>query len=606
MPLTAFRAFALAAFVAAVVTYAGAARAQRTTTVSTRSAYEQETIEGALEKIGGVPELEPEGKIVEGIDVVTLEVIERRDPAPRFLNIFHVTTQTDVVRREVLLRIGEPYRQYRVDETVRSLRIFQQLSLVLAQPVRGSAPDRVRVLVVTKDVWSLRTQFDLKVGGGGLDLLRFEPTERNIGGTLNSVVTRLELLPETLTLGGAYFAPRLGGRRLYSITDVNLVFSRASGEPEGSFGRIGVSTPQLSADTPFVWGFGVVWADVFVRRYVGARLATFDAESTQEIEAIPDLFHARSMTQTLALVRSFGRADKLDLAFGAELSVREFIGLDRSRYDAAIVEEYRMKRVPTSDNRVAPWVQVRTYESRFVRLHDLDVLALEEDYRVGYDTWLRAYPVTRALGSTRDFLGLSAAFQYVVPIKDGLLRATTEAITELAKDEVPTLAVGAGVQLASPRFPLGRLIVDGVGIARPRNYLNHRSSIGGEGRLRGYPSAAFLGENLVAYNVELRTKPIDIFSLQLGGALFFDVGDAFDGSNFRPKSSAGVGLRGLIPQLDRKVMRLDVAFPMVRGSGVGAVGFYISFEQAFPAGATSPPGVGPAQAILNPAGMALQ
>ncbi|MBC7052245.1 hypothetical protein G6O46_24865, partial [Salmonella enterica subsp. enterica serovar Enteritidis] len=72
----------------------------------------------------------------------------------------------------------------------------------------------------------------------------------------------------------------------------------------------------------------------------------------------------------------------------------------------------------------------------------------------------------------------------------------------------------------SPTFGVGRLVLDAVGIARSRNYLNQRSVLGGDGRLRGYPSAAFIGENLVAYNVELRSRPVEVLSCQVGTALF--------------------------------------------------------------------------------------
>jgi len=599
-----------AAAIVVGVALAGAAtpaRAQKTEEVGTRrSAYEDRKIAEALATTGRLLEESPEGKIVEAVEVVPLEVIELEDPAPRLLNVFHTTTRPHVLAREVMLPVGQPYRQYRVDESVRSLRSFQQLSLVLAVAVRGSAPDRVRVLLVTKDVWSIRPNFDLRMGAGGVDLLRFEPTERNIAGRLDSAVTRFELLPETVTLGAAYIVPRLGGLRVYSINDVNAVVNRRTGDVEGSFGRIAATAPLLSSDTPFVWGFGMVWLDMYARRYVGARLATFDAPSTPEVDRIPDFFHARHMTQTLSGVWSIGRAHKLDVSLGAELSIRQFVGLDPSRYAPDIVEDYRRLRVPTSDDRAAPWAQVRAYESRFVRLHDYDVLALQEDYRVGYDTWLRAYPVTRALGSTRSFLGLAGVAQYTTAVGDGLARAMGEVVTELQPDDVPTVEVGANLTLVSPRFFLGRIILDGVAIGRPRNYLNHRSGLGGEGRLRGYPSGAFLGENLVTYNAELRTRPLTILACQVGGAAFFDVGDAFDGTSFAPKSSAGFGVRGMLPQLDRKVMRFDVAFPLVRDGGEGPVGFYLSFEQAFPAGLVTAPGVGAAQALLNPLGGALQ
>ncbi len=571
------------------------AGAQHTKAASRFSPYEQETIDRV---VAGEIDPAPEGKTIEAIEVVPLVVIEDRDPAPRILNVLHARTRESVIRREILVREGEPYRQYRVDETVRVLRSFQQLSLVLGVPVRGTTPDRVKLVVVTKDVWSLRAQFDIKLGAGGLDVLRFEPTERNIAGTLSSAVTRFELFPESVTLGGAFIVPRVGGRRLYLVTEGNAIVNRRTGAAEGTYGQVFVSTPQVSANQQWVWGTGVSWRNEIVRRYVGGELATYDAPGTPEVERIPDLYRARSLVQTSSVGRSFGLAHKRDVTLGLELNVKQYAGIDAERLDPRVVDEYLGSRVPRSDTRVAPFVQGRFYESTFLRVHDLDTLGLQEDYRIGYDAWVRAYPVVRALGSSRDFLGADAFAQYVLPIRDGLARVAAESLLELAPGEIPTAAFAVDTMIASPRFFLGRLVVDGLMIARPENFPNRRSTLGGESRLRGYPSAALIGQNVVAYNAELRTRPVEILSCQIGGALFFVVGDAFDGPDPALKSSAGLGVRGLFPQLDRKVFRIDVAFPMVRENGAGPVGFYVAFEQAFPATVTTVPGAGAAQGML--------
>jgi hypothetical protein len=269
-----------------------------------------------------------------------------------------------------------------------------------------------------------------------------------------------------------------------------------------------------------------------------------------------------------------------------------------------VIDEYLGSRVPRSDTRVAPFAQVRVYESRFVRVHDLDTLALQEDYRVGYDAWVRAYPVTHTLGSSRDFLGVNAFAQYILPIRDGFARVSGETLLELADHDVPGATFALSSAFISPQSPIGRFVVDGLMTARPENYTNRRSTLGGEGRLRGLPSAALIGQNVVVGNVEFRARPLEILSCQVGGALFYDVGDAFDGPVAAPKSSAGFGVRTLFPQLDRKVFRIDIAFPIVRDylTGGGPVGFYVAFEQAFPATVIGPPGAGAAQGLISGTG----
>jgi hypothetical protein len=391
--------------------------------------------------------------------------------------------------------------------------------------------------------------------------------------------------------------PRFAGEHVYSSNEANIILNRDTGHAEGTTGGVAVFTPLVSADTPWVWQQQARWQDQYVRRYVDAKLTDF--------EGVPDAYHARSFTESAASVRSFGHDHKADVMLGAEANVRAYVGLDPNVVDARIVRDYAAARVPTSDTRVAPYVQLRFYENRFVRLHDVALLGLFEDYRVGYDVSVRAYPVTRAAGSSRDFVGVDAFAQYVLPIADGYARASTNMLLEATTRDVPTAFYAANVALVSPRFFAGRIVLDALALARPNDYPNLRSVLGGDTRLRGYPSGAFLGENLVVYNAELRSRPLEIFACELGGAAFFDVGDAFDGRDLRAKSSAGVGLRAMFPQIDRRTWRFDVAVPMVRAGGAGPVAFYLAFEQAFPTTIVTPPSAFPTQSFLNPTGGAL-
>lgn len=564
------------------------ARAQ-STAPSARSFYEEESLVLALDATHSEPDLEPEGKILEGIDVVPLDVIEKRDPGPMVLNLLHVTTRADVVRREVLLRVGEPYHQYLVDDTVRVLRTFRQISLVILQPIRGSTPERVRLLVVTKDVWSLRANSDFGISARGIDRLRFEPTERNLGGTFDSVFGRFELFPSTITLGGGAYVPRLDARPLYFSVEANAILNRRRGDPEGTYGQAILRRPVLSARQEWSWAVASTWRSEIVRRYLNAEVARFDAPSTPEVESVPDRYRARSFTENVQVLRSFGLASKLDVTLGGEVNVREYQGFDASRFGPRIAADHRRLREPTSDTRAAPYGELRVYETRYLRTHDLDTLGLAEDYRLGYDAVLRAYPVTRALGSTRNFVGFDAVAQYVVRLGDGFGRLTGETIVEAEAGHLPVRVHAANLAIYSPRFFLGRLVVNGLVITRPANYLNLRSTVGGESRLRGQPSGVLLGENLVAVNTELRTRPLHVLASQLGGAFFFDVADAQDGWPPRPKSSAGVGLRIVLPQLDRNVIRFDVGFPIQRAPGATAVGFYLALDQAFSARAPEVP-----------------
>jgi hypothetical protein len=582
----------LAAFVG------GAARADEEpqSVIGKYSPYEQASIDEASETLGSRIDPQPEGKIVEGIDVVTLDVIEARDPAPRALNALHATTRHYVIEREVLVNVGEPYQRIQCDETARNLRQLPQLSLVICTATAGSTPDRVRVLVITKDVWSLRLGWDVSFIGGGLESLQLVPTETNLGGTHQIALARYTYQPESQSLALGYRIPRLAGRRLSLAAETGITWNR-QGQAEGSAGSLGVSTPLYSARTEWAWSVGTSWSDQMVRRYQNAKLAFYPGGNRPRQAQpggdffptvspdIPWEYRARRTSEAAYVTRSFGWAIKNDFTAGAEMNIRVFRPPEVPGADPRAIAAFVQANVPTSDTRVGPFVQYRGYTSNFLRVLDFETLGLQEDFRLGHDVYLRVYPIAQALGSSRNFLGTYAAAQYTVPLGDGLVRAGLESTVEAEAQRLSDASVAADLRLVTPRLGFGRLVVDAGLLNRYRNYLNRLSYLGGDGRLRGYPSSYFVGKDAVVYNFEYRSRPVEIFSVQLGGAAFYDVGHVANGiDHLHPRHSLGVGFRILFPQLDRLVFRGDIGFPVAppqRDPGVSAYTLSVAFEQAF-------------------------
>ncbi|WP_394828508.1 hypothetical protein [Pendulispora albinea] len=568
------------------------------------SAYERETISLVLKDLAnGKPaapsfEASPEGKTIERIDIVRLEVFEKRDPAPGFLNVLHTLTKESIVGREVLLRAGEPYRQDLADETARNLRRLPQLSLVMVVPLRGSTPDRMRLLVITKDVWSLRMGFDIGLSSSGLESLLLEPTESNLAGSHQLVLGRFTYRPNAYSLGMAYRIPRVQGLWLALNTDANVIVNRTRGNPEGSFGIVSASRFLYSKYAEWAWSSQLAWRDEVSRRYVGVNVARFNAEATPESDAMPYQFRSRRYTSTHSLTRSFGRDIKNDFTIGAEMNLRRYRtafdadlpeGAAVPNYNPVAVAEFERRVMPRSDTRVGPFLQWHGYTTNFLRVHDFESLALQEDYRLGHDLWLRVYPVAHAFGSSRSFLGVYGAAQYTLQLgSDGLVRGSVEATNEFESDRMSDASLELDLRVSTPRFGFGRLVFDAALLNRYRNYLNRTSFLGGDGRLRGYPSGYFAGKDVLVGNVEFRTLPLAIFSVQLSGAAFYDVGNAVNGLDkvftrdaVRLHHSAGVGFRVLFPQVDRIVFRGDLGFPLDRPAGVNGVTFFFTFQQAF-------------------------
>jgi hypothetical protein len=582
------------------------------------SPYEKETIERALEELKLELDPSPEGKTIERIDIVRLDVLEDRDPVPeevigiktrKLLNSLHYTSRDFVIRREVLLHEGEPYQKVIADETARNLRSRRplQLSIVLVVPVKGSTPDKVGLLVITKDIWSLRLSFELSVTPGGLENFILVPQETNLLGLHHTVQTRFVYQPESYTLGVGYAVPRIGKSWINASAAANIYINRRRGEPEGSAVSASVGQGLYSTRTEWGWGASAGYSVAVARLYSNAQLATFgyrtpasslptpaekDAIGMTAPVFIPIEYRTSSVTASASVTRSFGWALKNNFALSMNVSRVAIRGIDLDGRDPAAVEAFRARYLPIGEDRVYPALTWATFRNDFLRTLDINTLALQEDYRLGHNVSASVYPISKALGSTRDVLGVSGTAGYALPMGDGLVGASVSTFAENDTNQktITDASVGASFGAVTPRIGVGRIVMNTSFLNRYRNYLNARTVTGGDDRLRGYPTNFFVGKDTIFYNIEFRSTSVEILKCQLGGVAFFDAGDAAQGFDMlRAKQSVGVGVRALFPQVNRLVFRADLAFPLQRGpfpeavsqKPVDPVGFFFTFDQAF-------------------------
>jgi hypothetical protein len=567
------------------------------------SDYERDMIVQAMRSLEAGPESLPEGKIIESIEVVTLDVFDERDPVPDFFNVFHVTSKAYVLKRELLFEAGERYRQSAIDESARNLREVRQLSLVLIVPITGSSPEKVRVLVITKDVWSLRLNSNFEIAGSDLTYLLLNPSEENLFGTHTTIGAVFILEPDVYSTGLLFRHPRVAGSRIETRAGANIVWNRDSGEAEGSYGHFYYARPLYSIETEWGWQNAVYWNTGITRRFIGVTPRFFDGRPRAERLAnpscpssdsrcIPWVYHSDRQLAAYEVTRSYGRAFKHDITVGMEADRRAYRVTDPTGKDPAAVAAFIRNQVPVSDTRLSPFAQLRSYESRFLRVLDFNTLGLQEDYRLGHEMILRAYPAAESLGSSRDMIGAFAGLSYTVPLGSGLGRLLGISVIEYELHGRYDAAAEVDLRVVSPRLGFGRFVYDGVVFNRYQNYLNRQLALGGDTRLRGYPPEQFIGKDLVASNVEFRSRPIEILSAHLGAAVFYDAGDAFDGfDNLELKHGVGVGLRALFPQANRFVARADWGFPLSPGYSTWPGAFFFTFGQAFGMPQLTPPSI---------------
>ncbi|HEX6764101.1 MAG TPA: hypothetical protein VF103_01460 [Polyangiaceae bacterium] len=556
------------------------------------SALETTTVKEAAARLGtsDVIDTAPEGKLVERVDIVVLDVFDEHDPVPDVVNVFHVMTRPWVIRQELLFDAGEPYSAHRADESARNLRKIPQLSLVLVVPLQGSAPDRVRVLVITRDVWSLRLSWDLQgsAGQGGTTITKFtlNPTEMNFLGTHTIVGALFNLDPGTYSFGLNAAKRRLFGSDIEVNLVGGLVYGRATGNAEGSFGSFTYGSPLRTTSDRWGWGTGVAYRYDIARRYANGGVERFDAEVTSENDALPIEYHRERFIGGVELVRSFGTTQKYDVSIGADADRRLARYKHRPGADPRAEQELIAEYLPVNDTRMGPFAQLRTHGERYHHTIDLETLELQEDYRLGPEILLRAYPASTALGSTRDLLGITSGVSYTASLGDGLVRVGGVNTIEYETHGNHDASVQARAHVAAPRLAFARFVADGIFADRYENYLNLNYSLGGDTRLRGYPlsgfEGSFRGSKALAVNAECRTTSVNIWSARVGLDAFYDVGDAVDDlADLSLKQSVGLGVRILFPYFDRVVFRVDWGFPLTPGYPTFPGGLFVTFGQAF-------------------------
>jgi hypothetical protein len=575
--------------------------AARADTLADLGTYERQALEKALAARELEIEPDPHGKVLREIHVLNLAVFGEEEGFLQIFNVFHWTTRERVIEREVILRPGELWDQALIDETLRRLKdpLFTTLAVVV--PVRASDPEsEVDLLVVTRDIWSLRLNTDFEFQEGVLTSATLAPSENNLFGLRKQAALVFSLDLGAYSIGPRYLDKNLAGTRLQLLGAVNTLFSRETGAFEGTRSSVTLAYPLWSLKRK--WGGQVRFNhfDSPVRLFRGVGVRTYDNPDTFEVEEIPWQYHFRSFGTELSAVRQFGDKIKHRVTTGHLFDVRRPSLLDgfphggilnptRERVEVARAA-FERDGLPRSERSSALFVRYQLFAPRFVVYRNLNTYDLAEDARLGPDLTLEASVAPVLLGSERDFGLLSAAHSWTFDLRrDGFVRPATSVSARVEGGSLVDKTVSGSLTVAAPRVAnLFRVVGRTSLAARIDERGNRFLTLGGDSGLRGYTIGAFStrpNEPLqvrTITNLELRSMPVRILFAEVGGLLFWDAGHVagrFDELSLH--HDVGFGLRVLIPQAQPFVFRLDHAFPL-NGPTAGLPGrFSAGVEQIF-------------------------
>ena len=151
----------------------------------------------------------------------------------RLANRLHITTREGVVRRELLLRAGQPYDSAQAAETARNLRALGVFRQVKVDSVRTDSG--LVVNVTTSDGWSTRPDFRFKSTGGETEYtLAF--IEDNLLGTASQASVKYRKTPDRTSTSFGFLQPRFISRTIrfgveYQDRSDGRRFSLLTGQP---------------------------------------------------------------------------------------------------------------------------------------------------------------------------------------------------------------------------------------------------------------------------------------------------------------------------------------------------------------------------------------
>jgi hypothetical protein len=467
--------------------------------------------------------------------------VEARYWAYRIANTLHVETRHNVIRRELLMDVGDPYDSALVAESERNLRalgIFRDVQIDSEMTDSG-----VVIRVRTADAWTTTLGMSVTTSG-------------------SQSVVDLSLREGNL----------LGTRTVAQLAYRN--------DPDRSSVLLGFDTPRAIADRV---GLGASVVDRSDGRAVTAslRLPFLSLSSRSGGSLIASEFQGRVLQ-----FRDGGVADSLwrefavlhaDAAFAVVASPRGFARV------GVVAQVVRDDMVPLEDRTTIPRTRSATAgpylavrRPRFIRAYNIERLERVEDFDLGFFTTVTLLAAPSAWGYDRNGIGASLGSGIGLQFPGGFARFGVRASALQTAEGTDTATVEGAATLAGQRGQHHLVVLHGSA-GRQRNAVPGREfDLGlGEG-LRAFPSHAFTGDQyfVLAAEYRLLVWPRLFGLVGVGTAAFAGHAGAWDrGDTKRTGTELGVGLRVASIREVGGIWRLDLSR---RLAGAGFAGGWVA------------------------------
>ena len=576
--------------------------------LQTFSVLERQSVTRALVARGYEVEPEPWGKMIAHVRVYNEEVFAE-DNWLQWINWFHYTTREQAVRDELTITAGQVWDEELVAESARRLRDPLYSSVIALLPVRSSEPGKIDLLVVTRDVWSIRLNTQYTFQQGSLTNLSLALSENNFLGRRNVFAAALTMDQGAVAVGPLFIDKNLAGTHLDFRVRADEVFTRQAltvttptggsvptNDPkgiedasklhnEGSDSSVSLSRPLWSLASE--WGGGASFTHHFgiARQFLGTGLRGYDNPETPGDDLLPREYELKVWSANANVIRQWGDKYKHQLAFGHTVTSQRPSVLPWFQGDATARAAFIRDVLPRSEVVSQPYLEYSFYQPRYEVVRNLSSYDLAEDLRLGPSVDVSFAQSLQALGSTYTFERPTLQAAWTFPwSRDGFV--TPSAAVSLRIQDGRTIDNTAGVQLraATPLYRYGRVIGQLNLDTLWHDTQNQYFPLGSDTGLRGYAIGEFVGDRRVVGRLEARSVPYPLWVFRAGGVLFYEVGGAANSlAQIHLYHDVGIGIRFLIPQTSRELFRFDLAVPLQASPGFAAYVPHpiLSFDQAF-------------------------
>lgn len=526
---------------------------------------ERESLVAALCASNHFPVYEPEGRTVCAVSTFRQPPFVEGEHLPVWLNRFHADTRDETLLSLARIRPGAVWTDALRMDVGRRMATPGVLSVAVAVPVETTACEGgVEVLLVSRDIWSLRFVARPEIDGGELTRITLGATENNLGGRHLQLALVGYKDRDFWEIGPVLQQRRMGGSMLTGALSGAVIFTPALAGEAGYRAAASIVRPVETASDDRGWSVAAAGEDRRFAIYRGNRIAAYDDPTTQAIEAAPAIWRSSNLSASVGT--TFARGQGL-----RQLYTPYFAGsaasyaLSRPDNDA-IAAAFKRDLLPQDELRIGPGLRWTLYEPRYRSLQNFRLFGVAEEVRDGPTVTLDGSLSDPLFGASRPTQALSADLSWNGQLAgEDLLRAAAGGAIGLG-DGLEDSSSFAELRVVTPASLRGRLHLRAAWVERWRNRSRRFETAGGDEALRGFAPAALRAESLIRANLEWRSLPYRSYLSRIGAALFADAAEGRgEASTGEPLLSVGAGLRFFLPQMNSFVVSADLGVPILTG-----------------------------------------